>query len=123
MKTLVSPTVRRPRRWTIATSRTPEVLDGLGAEKAQLLDGHLLVGLVVEVQSAAAAGIVANDAVEDADGTVSAGPDGALDGCGVDGLTHESDERGFGCVEASLTGGRIATSSPSWRMQVRGLYC
>ncbi len=53
-----------------------EVLDGLGAEKLHLRECHLLVGFVVEVQGAAAAGVVANDAVEDADGSVGAGLDG-----------------------------------------------
>ena len=74
-----------------------EVLDGLGAEEMHLLQRHLLVRFVVEVQGSAAAGIVANDAVEDTDSSVGAGLEVALNGGGVDGLAHEGDQRG-GCV-------------------------
>jgi len=70
-----------------------EVLDGLGAEEVHLLQGHLLVGFVVEVQGWAATGVVANDAVENTDSSVRSRFNRPLDGRRVDGLTDESDHR------------------------------
>src|SRR6202043_3071885 len=42
-----------------------EAGDGFGGERAHLFERHLLVGLVVEEEGLAAAGVVADDAVED----------------------------------------------------------
>ena len=70
-----------------------EVLDGLGAEEVHLLQRHLLVGFVVEVQRAAAAGIVANDAVEDADGSVGSGLDSRSIAAASMRLTHQGDQQ------------------------------
>ncbi len=82
-----------------------KLLDRLSAQEMHLLQGHLFVRFVVEVQGRAAAGVVANDAVEDAKGSVGTGLDGVLDGCSVDGITHEGDLRGCSGIRASADRG------------------
>lgn len=69
------------------------------------------------MQGAAAAGVVADDAVEDAEGSVGGMLEGVLDGGGVDGFADEGDVRRG--VETAADGGRMATSSPSRRVWAR----
>jgi len=52
-----------------------ELFEGLGGERLDLAEGHLAVGLVVEVEGLAVAGVVADNAFEGADGTVRTGLD------------------------------------------------
>ena len=109
------------------TWRTLKRLAGSDGELAHLLQRHLFVGFVVKVEGLAAAGVVADDAVEDDHRAV-----GALLGCGdeflcVDDFASQADFGG-GIVlrDASgappETGGRRPTSSPSSRMRVGWAY-
>ena len=110
-----SPIPTRPTRWAIATRA--EVVRALEV-RGQLLHhllGHALVGLVVEVEDGAAAGLDARRADEDRDAA------GALVG--------DLGDHGRRVERLSLsrnappdTGGMSATSSPSASSRSGGAY-
>ena len=75
----------------MATSRMAKSSRALEARRAHLGEGHLLVGFVDEIESAAAAGVVAHHAVEDDDGAVFGTFEAGDDGVGVDAVVNDGD--------------------------------
>lgn len=72
------------------------VVDG-GGDFADFGEGHGFVGFVVEIQRAAAVGLVADATVEGNDGAIVRGADVADQGGGVDGLADEQEKIVGGC--------------------------
>jgi hypothetical protein len=70
ISTLVSPISSRPSRCTSVTPRTPKRSTACAAKLGNLALGHLLVRLIVQIQRAPPARIVAHNAVEDHDRAV-----------------------------------------------------
>ncbi len=123
MKTLVSPMSRRPRRWAMATRSMANFAWMSVGDFFQFRERHGFVGFVIEIERAAAVGIVANAAVEGDDGAVGIGANMADENGGGDRVAAELDEvvgwgGGHGVLlggaQPPLTGGRNATSSPGW---------
>ena len=91
-----------------------ELCKGFSGEATHLTDGHLFVGLVVKEESLAATSIVADDAVEDAYGTIRSGFDLIENLRRWNDCSDEFDSHASHLPEAPpLTGGSRATSSPS----------
>ena len=84
MRTLVSPTMQAAETMDDGDVADAESVAGLARELVHLSQRHLFVGFVVKVEGLAAAGVVADDAVEDDDGAVLAVLGGGDEWGGVD---------------------------------------
>jgi len=65
--------------------------EGAVREQPEVAEGHVGIGLVKEVEGAAAAAVIADDAVEEDEGSVFLALEGGGDGVGVDGVFGEAD--------------------------------
>ena len=92
----------------------------LGGQFAHLLDGHLFVGFVVEVEGLAAAGVVAHDAVEDDDGAVFAAFGRGNELGRVDGFAGERGCRRLRLSLRILCGARRRRRAAGGRLHRRG---
>ena len=79
-----------------------EAGDGLVRQLLHLLGGHLFVGFVVEMERAAAAGVVAHDAVEDDDRAVLAALESGNEFFGCDGVPSKRGVESRLCVFARV---------------------
>ena len=65
ISTLVSPISRRPRRWTMATSRIWNFCKASAASASSCWMRHLFIGFIVKIESLASARLVAHHALKD----------------------------------------------------------
>lgn len=98
-----------------------DVADGivgksLGSEAPHLIEGHFLIGFVEKMQGASATAVVANDAIEEDDGSVFAMFEKAGNGRRIDGVVSERDVGG-GLRRRLLGGLRLSRAATDRRKQ------
>jgi hypothetical protein len=81
--------------------------EGLSGEAVHLREGHFFIGLVEKMEGAAATAVVADDAIEEDDGSVFAALEEAGNGGWIDGVVGERNVGGWSLRSRVLRGLRF----------------